>query len=167
MSEVLQVSLSPRWWIPCFLCQQICFDRCGHFSYNFNVTSPFFSHCYLSYDCADPQPAPGEWISAPKVRIKLTSTQHNISMWILNFQVCKEHQVGHNRTYYYSPYADRINRANWDVDFHFWDSWYLLEGCCLSPSSLSEEGLILCCQGNHQPRQESVHSLHSHRLMWE
>ena len=45
-----------------------CNFRCGHFSFNFNESSPFHGHCYLSYACSDPQPAPGNWVSAPKVR---------------------------------------------------------------------------------------------------
>ena len=51
--------------------------RCGHFSYNFNESSPFYGHCYLSYDCSDPQPAPGDWVSAPKVRKYLSENIGN------------------------------------------------------------------------------------------
>merc|ERR1712210_179673 len=25
--------------------------RCQHFSYNYNQSSPFYQHCYLSYQC--------------------------------------------------------------------------------------------------------------------
>ena len=84
--------------------------RCGHFSYNFNASSPFYGHCYLSYDCSDPQPAPGNWVSAPKVR-----KHHLYIMTMTNVQICKEHRVGENRTYYYSPYAARINAEDTDI----------------------------------------------------
>ena len=50
-------------------CKRLCVAscRCQHYSYNYNQSSPFYHHCYLSYHCADPQPAT-DWISGPKVR---------------------------------------------------------------------------------------------------
>ena len=42
--------------------------RCEHYSYNYNQSSPYYRHCYLSYHCTDPLPAIGNWISGPKVR---------------------------------------------------------------------------------------------------
>ena len=66
-------------------CRSSC--RCGHYSFNYNTSGLFSGHCYLSYRCEDPLPSVGEWVSAPKV--------------------CKEHRVGENTTYYYSPHADR------------------------------------------------------------
>ena len=70
-------------------CKSSC--RCGHFSYNYNSSGPFFGHCYLSYSCQDPQSSRGEWVSGPKV--------------------CKEHRLG-NSTYYYSPHNGRLAALN-------------------------------------------------------
>ena len=77
--------------------------RCGHYSYNVNQTSPYHRHCYLSYACSDPQPAPGTWVSGPKVR-----RSEECDVVIINYEISYPSFIPHTDDVYRRLIADHF-----------------------------------------------------------